>query len=196
MSVPNEPIPAAFFVRDGDDFVPTGIAQGPWGSTVSGNVVGGILAWAIERDAADHELQPARLTVDLLRPTTLEPLRVQTAVSRQGRRIRLVDAHLTQQGSVVARASALFLRRSEQPPDEVWTSPIAMPPLPAEPGDLPDRAHMFFWSYGRDPVAGSPGIGVTEWQLSNGLRVVLKPTSYKQDEILFRAVSPGGNAGR
>jgi hypothetical protein len=68
MSVPDEPIPAAFFVRDGDDFVPTWIAQGPWGSTVSGNVVGGILAWAIERDAADHELQPARLTVDLLRP--------------------------------------------------------------------------------------------------------------------------------
>jgi hypothetical protein len=60
---------------------PTWIAQGPWGSTVSDNVVGGILAWAIERDAADHELQPARLTVDLLRPTTLEPLRVQTVVS-------------------------------------------------------------------------------------------------------------------
>jgi hypothetical protein len=178
MSLANEPVPAAFFVRDGDDFVPTWIAQGPWGSTVSGNVVGGILAWAIERDAADHELQPARLTVDLLRPTALEPLRVQTVVSRQGRRIRLVDAQLTQKDSVVARASALFLGRSEQPPDEVWSSPIAMPPLPAEPEDLPDgahtdrahtdRAHMFFWSYGRDPVAGSPGIGMTEWQQADG----------------------------
>src|SRR6185369_12050224 len=37
-------------------------------------------------------------------------------------------------------------------------------------------------------------IGVTEWQLSNGLRVILKPTSYKEDEILFRAVSPGGTS--
>jgi zinc protease len=37
-------------------------------------------------------------------------------------------------------------------------------------------------------------IGVTEWQLSNGLRVILKPTSIKQDEILFRAVSPGGTS--
>ena len=35
-------------------------------------------------------------------------------------------------------------------------------------------------------------IGVTEWQLSNGLRVILKPTTYKEDEILFRAISPGG----
>jgi zinc protease len=37
-------------------------------------------------------------------------------------------------------------------------------------------------------------IGVTEWQLSNGLRVILKPTPYKEDEILFRAVSPGGTS--
>jgi zinc protease len=37
-------------------------------------------------------------------------------------------------------------------------------------------------------------IGVTEWQLSNGLRVLLKPTSFKEDEILFRAVSPGGTS--
>jgi zinc protease len=37
-------------------------------------------------------------------------------------------------------------------------------------------------------------IGVTEWQLSNGLRVILKPTTFKEDEILFRAISPGGTS--
>ncbi len=37
-------------------------------------------------------------------------------------------------------------------------------------------------------------VGVTEWQLSNGVRVVLKPTTFQQDEILFRAVSPGGTS--
>jgi zinc protease len=35
-------------------------------------------------------------------------------------------------------------------------------------------------------------LGITEWTLSNGVRVVLKPTTFKQDEILFRATSPGG----
>ncbi|MFC2161375.1 M16 family metallopeptidase [Acidobacteriota bacterium] len=35
-------------------------------------------------------------------------------------------------------------------------------------------------------------IGITEWELSNGVRVVLKPTDFKDDEILFRAISPGG----
>ena len=35
-------------------------------------------------------------------------------------------------------------------------------------------------------------IEITEWELSNGIRVVLKPTDFKDDEILFRALSPGG----
>jgi zinc protease len=50
------------------------------------------------------------------------------------------------------------------------------------------------------PKAGSVaktttrGPGVTEWTLSNGVRVVLEPTTFKQDEILFRAFSPGGTS--
>lgn len=34
--------------------------------------------------------------------------------------------------------------------------------------------------------------GTTEWILSNGVRVVLKPTDFKDDEILMTAVSEGG----
>jgi zinc protease len=34
--------------------------------------------------------------------------------------------------------------------------------------------------------------GVTEWRLSNGVRVLLKPTDFKDDEVLMSAVSPGG----
>ncbi len=37
-------------------------------------------------------------------------------------------------------------------------------------------------------------IGITEWELSNGVRVILKPTTFKEDEILFRAISPGGTS--
>ena len=37
-------------------------------------------------------------------------------------------------------------------------------------------------------------LGITEWRLSNGVRVVLKPTMFQEDEILFRAVSPGGTS--
>ncbi len=37
-------------------------------------------------------------------------------------------------------------------------------------------------------------IGITEWELSNGVKVVLKPTTFRQDEIIFRATSPGGTS--
>lgn len=36
-------------------------------------------------------------------------------------------------------------------------------------------------------------LNVTEWTLSNGVRVVLKPTDFKNDEVLFSAFSPGGH---
>jgi zinc protease len=39
-----------------------------------------------------------------------------------------------------------------------------------------------------------PSLGVTEWKLSNGVRVVLKPTDFKNDEILFSAYSNGGTS--
>lgn len=49
------------------------------------------------------------------------------------------------------------------------------------------------------PVAGRvvsektiADISVVEWTLSNGVRVVLKPTDFKNDEILMTAFSPGG----
>jgi zinc protease len=37
-------------------------------------------------------------------------------------------------------------------------------------------------------------IGVIEWTLANGVRVVLKPTDFKADEIVMQAVSPGGTS--
>ncbi|MFI5243109.1 MAG: M16 family metallopeptidase, partial [Gemmatimonadales bacterium] len=37
-------------------------------------------------------------------------------------------------------------------------------------------------------------VGVTEWKLSNGARVLVKPTDFKDDELLFRAYAPGGTS--
>jgi zinc protease len=39
-----------------------------------------------------------------------------------------------------------------------------------------------------------PEAGITEWTLSNGATVVLKPTTLKEDQILFRAAAPGGTS--
>ncbi len=157
------PLPAAYFVADGDDFVPTSIAKGPWGASISGNFVGGLLGYVVERDAGEPDLQPARLTVDLLRPAAMVPLRARTAVVRQGRRLKLVHAELLQSDTVVAQASALLLRRGEQPPGEVWSSEVAMPPLPPDPDGPLDAVSMMVWAYGRDPKGAGLSFDLTEW---------------------------------
>ncbi|WP_238963383.1 thioesterase family protein [Mycobacterium paraintracellulare] len=161
---PTRAAPTCFFVTDGKDYIPTRLTRGPWGPSISGNYVGGLLGRAVEQEVDDADLQPARLTVDLLRPVALQPLQVHSSVVRDGRRLRLVDAVMTQSDVMVARASALFLRRSDHAVDTVWTSPVTMPAVPVEPEVLADDVPMVLHSYGRDPVAGSPGVGVREWQ--------------------------------
>jgi len=37
-------------------------------------------------------------------------------------------------------------------------------------------------------------INATEWVLANGLKIVFKPTDFKNDEIVFKAFSPGGSS--
>lgn len=37
-------------------------------------------------------------------------------------------------------------------------------------------------------------IGITEVELSNGVRIVMKPTDFKEDEVKFTAFSPGGSS--
>jgi len=37
-------------------------------------------------------------------------------------------------------------------------------------------------------------LGIVEWKLSNGARVLVKPTDFKADEIAFGAYSPGGTS--
>ena len=37
------------------------------------------------------------------------------------------------------------------------------------------------------------GLDIIDWKLSNGIRVLLKTTDFKDDEVLFAAVSPGGS---
>ncbi|MCV7054697.1 acyl-CoA thioesterase domain-containing protein [Mycolicibacterium gilvum] len=151
----------AFFLPDGDAFAPIEWARGPWGKTISGNYVGGLLGHVVERDAGDADLQPARFTVDLCRPAGLaEPVRVETTVVREGRRLKLVDAVMTQAGTVVARASTLFLRRGEQPPGPRFTTTVPMPAVP-RPDPIPDDIATLVWSYGKD--GDTPSLGLGAW---------------------------------
>lgn len=157
--------PQPFFAVDGDVFLPSDFARGPWGDLVGGHTVGGLLARAAENAVGHPEFQPARLTVDLLRPTRMQPTTAQTSVQREGRRIRLVDAALVQDGTVVARASALFLRRDEAPDTQVWSPTLTMPPIPRIPAAMPPDMPMFIHTFGPDDAEGGLGVGGDAWRV-------------------------------
>ncbi len=88
----------------------------------------------LEQKHGDPEFLPARLTVDMYRLPGFDPIKVRTAVVREGGRIRVVDAEFISGGVSMARASCQFLRRTENPEGNVWKPPTWDAP---KPGDLP-----------------------------------------------------------
>ncbi|MGE2737623.1 thioesterase family protein [Mycolicibacterium vaccae] len=142
------PVLTPFFVPHADGFVPNSVAQGGWGPTLGGQVVGGLLARSVEQHLDDPDLHPARFTVEILRRVATEPVQVAAHVTRSGRRMRAVDATMTQHGELVARASALCLRRGEQPEGRFFTTPVDMPPPPEDPAEFDGDIPMFIIPHG------------------------------------------------
>ena len=139
----------SLFRLDGELLVPTGIARSMWSrNQMHGVAISGALARAIEHrvtDAGRDDLRPARMTVDLFRPATMDPCRVTAEVVREGRRICLVDCVLTQDGARVARASAIFLKPTAPAEGKVWapSERPAPPPLDVAPVSTEPRVPYF-----------------------------------------------------
>jgi len=122
---------APFFQIDDGRYVPDDICRGPWDpNSLHGRVVAGLLAHEIETRHGDPAFHPARLTVDLFRMPPFAPAEVRSSVVRDGNRIRVVDAEFRSGGTAIARASAVLLRRSENPDGDVWHPKSWDVPLP------------------------------------------------------------------
>jgi Thioesterase-like superfamily len=121
--VPMEPDP--YFRHDaGGPFVPTDICRGPWDpETLHGRVVSALMAYEVDRAWGQTEFHPARFTVDLYRVPRFAPVEVSSRVVRDGNRIKVIDAEFTSNGESIARASAILLRRTDQPEGNVWSPP-------------------------------------------------------------------------
>lgn len=119
-----ETSPPAFFVADGDLFVPTDRSRGPWDAeSLHGRVIAGLLAHQVEAHHAAEDFVFARFTVDMFRVAPYRPVAITTSVARDGNRIKVVDATMLCDGVEVARASAVLLRKSDEPHGRVWNSP-------------------------------------------------------------------------
>jgi Thioesterase-like superfamily len=119
------------FVRDGDAFVPTGHARGPWDpDALHGGAPAALVAEAVQAEG----FAVARMTFDFLGPVPLAPLTVSAELVRPGRRLQLVEAQLAAAGRPVLRCRAVRMRRGE----------ITLPPAAhaaSAPPRGPETAH-------------------------------------------------------
>jgi hypothetical protein len=106
-------LPDAVFVPDGDRFVPTGLARGPWDPHAQhGGAPAALLARAVERfEPGDNAV--VRLTIELLRPVPMVPLSVTTRMLRPGKKVQLVEASVVADEREVVRATALRIRTAD-----------------------------------------------------------------------------------
>jgi hypothetical protein len=139
----------SLFERDGDRFVPTELARGPWSpDALHGGPVAALLARIAQAVPADAPMHPARLTVELLRPVPLAPLAPSARLLRPGRKVQLVEASLHHGATEVARATLLRLRAEPLPlPPGLGDVPTLPPPAAATPvtaawfGDVAYHSH-------------------------------------------------------
>ena len=123
--------PEPYFRLEAGQFVATPQSRGPWSPTMlHGRVIAGLLAFGIERDHGDAEMVPVRFTVDMYRAPDFSPITIKTQVARAGHRIKVIDAEFVSNGVSMARASCMFLRRTANPPGNVWQPPTWSAPLP------------------------------------------------------------------
>ncbi len=108
----------ALFVDEGDRWMPTDYARGPWDpDALHGGPVAALVARAAEQcEPADH-MHVTRLTLELLRPVPLKPLEVTSTLARPGRKVQVVDVRVSADGTDLAWGRALRIRRLPQDSD-------------------------------------------------------------------------------
>jgi hypothetical protein len=131
---------------------PTEFAQSLWaGGQMHGVAISSSLARCIEK-AIEHraDLRPARMTVDLFKPVQMAPCHFEATVVREGGRIALIDAVLSQDGEPRARASAVFLKPTQTPDGEVWHSGHQPSPPPLDKVAISDEPRVPFFKSDSD----------------------------------------------
>jgi len=102
------------FRREGDLFVPSAHARGPWDPDAQhGGAPAALIADAVARLDGGEGFFVARLSYEFLGPVPLAPLRLEARLTRPGRRLQFAEAEIEADGTPVLRARAVRLRRAD-----------------------------------------------------------------------------------
>jgi hypothetical protein len=128
----------ALFVPDGDRFVPTPLARGPWSpDALHGGPPAALVARCCERAPGGDGMRLVRLTVELVRPVPAAPLDVVTRLARPGKKVQLVEASVRAGDVEVVRAVGLRMRRAELPLPADLPRDVSPPPPDAGAANAP-----------------------------------------------------------
>ena len=141
---------AAYFLPDGERFVPTELTRGPWSRLHQhGGPPAALLARAMEMRAPERRL--ARMTVELLRPVPIAPLTVTVDALWTGKRVERLTATLRHDGDAVAHAVGVLLR----------PQPVDVPARPARAAPAsPEASRPFNFSFFGEPVTYDTSVEV------------------------------------
>lgn len=112
-----------FFAERDGMFHPTESALSRWGNdSLNGPAIVGLAAHCLEHDYGVEGFLPTRQTTDLFKAAHRVPTEVRTRLVRDGRRVRVSECDVLQDGAMVARASVVQYRKSGPPPGREWVS--------------------------------------------------------------------------
>ncbi|MCR9095476.1 MAG: thioesterase family protein [bacterium] len=113
---------------------------GPWNPDHQhGGAVSALVAYAVDRMPSPVPMRVARLSLDMFRGVPLTPLRVETRVTRGGRRIQGLETTIYDGDTPVTRATALRVR-TEDDLAELDAPLASAPDLGSPPEVVPEFA--------------------------------------------------------
>ncbi|MGC4933546.1 acyl-CoA thioesterase domain-containing protein [Gordonia sp. DT30] len=181
----------AFFRPDSDGRVtPLPYARSLWApGTLNGPAVCALAAHTAESEFAEPGFRAARFTIDLFKVAREAPTETRTRLLRAGGRIRVAEVDVVQYpddtpGSgtseggaevVVARATTVFLRESQNPPGQRWQRPAQASTFHPPAGPIDDYAPRFSSDAADTDAADTGAAEVGDWdddmrRHQNGLR--------------------------
>src|SRR6202030_2376294 len=188
-----------FFTKDQDAFIPTSVASGPWDAkSLRGRVIIGLLAFVIDERHGGKDFVPARLTVDMFRLPGFAPIEVKTRLIREGLRIKVVEADFLSGGVAMARASCQLLRKTENPPGNVWSPPNWDAPAPASVAAPTDPRLGMHGKWTTRPITGTMGSLGPRRQWMSEVRDLVEGvplTPFVRVALASDFASPFANAG-
>jgi Thioesterase-like superfamily len=146
----------AFYVTDGDQFIPQLSTRGPWDPNAQhAGPAAALMGRAIESTDGGEDFAVTRFPMEVLRSIPLRPSTVRAELVRGGRRVQLVRAVLADDGGEIAIAHAWRMRRGD-------TGDVATPNTPPDfAGPAESQPSPVF-----DPWQGPSYFSAVEWRFA------------------------------